>query len=256
MGKFKDLTGQKFGRLTVIKRGEDYIGKNGRKTIRWWCLCDCQLELPEDERELKLIIGDNLRSGHTTSCGCYHRDLLVKKNKDKKQYNKYVLTKEYGIGCTSKAQEFYFDLEDYDEIKNYTWWYDKNGYVVTKKDNITIRMHRLVMNLDTTKEKCDLEVDHINHLKHDNRKSNLRIVTRSQNIMNQKTRKDNTSGVVGVHRHENKWEVRICVDGESIYSGVFDDKKDAINKRIELEEKYFGEFSYNNSMRLSEVNIL
>ena len=42
MGNFKDLTGMKFGRLTVVKRGEDYITPKGKKIIRWLCECDCQ----------------------------------------------------------------------------------------------------------------------------------------------------------------------------------------------------------------------
>lgn len=55
--KIIDLTGQKFGRLTVIKRVEN---KDGYSV--WLCRCDCG-----NERKIK---GDNLRSGSTKSCGC------------------------------------------------------------------------------------------------------------------------------------------------------------------------------------------
>ena len=61
MGKIKDLTGQRFGRLTVIKMvGKDSIGK-----ILWLCQCDCGEEC--------IIRGNSLRTGNTTSCGCYNK---------------------------------------------------------------------------------------------------------------------------------------------------------------------------------------
>ena len=58
----KDLTGLKFGRLTVISRAEDYIDPKGNKTICWLCKCECG----------KTVVtrGGRLKSGHTKSCGC------------------------------------------------------------------------------------------------------------------------------------------------------------------------------------------
>ena len=41
MGKAIDLTGQKFGRLTVLKRAENYISPNGEKRAQWLCKCEC-----------------------------------------------------------------------------------------------------------------------------------------------------------------------------------------------------------------------
>ena len=59
MAKAIDLTGQRFGRLTVLKR--DYEHQKGR-TAYWLCKCDCG--------KLKSINGANLRKGQTKSCGC------------------------------------------------------------------------------------------------------------------------------------------------------------------------------------------
>ena len=59
MGKFVDLTGQKFGRLTVLFRVEDNIESNGRKRVMWHCKCDCGNETD--------ISGSNLQSNHTNS---------------------------------------------------------------------------------------------------------------------------------------------------------------------------------------------
>ena len=66
MPKFMDLTGQKYGRLTVLNRASDYIKKSGKKIVRWHCKCDCGNEVD--------VIASDLRSGHTQSCGCYMID--------------------------------------------------------------------------------------------------------------------------------------------------------------------------------------
>ena len=63
MPKSIDLTGQKFGRLTVIKKS-DKRGKNG--DIYWFCKCECGLE--------KEIRGTNLKKGKTNSCGCWSKE--------------------------------------------------------------------------------------------------------------------------------------------------------------------------------------
>ena len=64
MSKLNDLTGQKFGMLTVIKRGKDYISPKGNKRVQWLCKCDC------GNKELILVASNNLTSKHTKSCGC------------------------------------------------------------------------------------------------------------------------------------------------------------------------------------------
>ena len=66
MAKFINLIGQKFGRLTVIKR---LPNKNNR--VMWLCKCDCGNTVE--------VRGDSLKSGNTKSCGCIHRE-TAKKN--------------------------------------------------------------------------------------------------------------------------------------------------------------------------------
>lgn len=58
-----DLTGQRFGRLTVIKRAPN--GNCGN--TRWECKCDCGKTTYSDSKQL--------RRGITQSCGCYHKEL-------------------------------------------------------------------------------------------------------------------------------------------------------------------------------------
>lgn len=61
-GKFVDLRGQKFGRLTVIEKTNKRQG--GR--IIWKCRCDCG--------NIVDVNGTSLRNGTTKSCGCYRRE--------------------------------------------------------------------------------------------------------------------------------------------------------------------------------------
>lgn len=64
--KYQDLTGQKFFRLTVLYRADDFIAKSGKKRIVWHCVCDCGNETD--------VLAQNLVSGSTKSCGCYNRE--------------------------------------------------------------------------------------------------------------------------------------------------------------------------------------
>lgn len=71
MGKFKDLTGQRFGRLVALKRGENWYRKNGVPEVRWECICDCGNKV--------VVRTSNLKSGTTTSCGCYSSECVSKR---------------------------------------------------------------------------------------------------------------------------------------------------------------------------------
>ncbi len=59
---FKDLTGKRFGRLTVIKRADDYISPSGNHSTQWFCQCDCG--------NACIIAASSLIHGITSSCGC------------------------------------------------------------------------------------------------------------------------------------------------------------------------------------------
>ena len=67
MSKINDLTGKKFGKLTVIK----YYGSNKYKRALWLCKCDCG--------NIKVIVGNSLISGLTISCGCYNKESASKR---------------------------------------------------------------------------------------------------------------------------------------------------------------------------------
>ena len=172
-----------------------------------------------------------------------------------RRYNTYDLSGEYGIGYTSKGEEFYFDLEDYDKIKDYCWYIDSNGYVIAHdntNNNKIIRMHRLIMNVN----RREIFVDHIYHNKNDNRKSQLRLVSPQQNASNCKINKSNTSGYKGVYWHEpaQKWEALIQYNNKLINLGLYSNKNDAIKVRQDAEIKYFGEYRYRENPNLIQDN--
>lgn len=72
-----DLTGQRFGRWTVLKRqGNKFYGDRYGSTSFpiWLCRCDCGTEA--------LVLGNNLKSGRTKSCGCLRDELARKRRKE------------------------------------------------------------------------------------------------------------------------------------------------------------------------------
>lgn len=94
-----------------------------------------------------------------------------------------------------------------------------------------------------------IQINHIYHNRTDNRKSQLRIVTSSQNQMNREKNKNNTSGVTGVYWHSKhkKWESIIGIDGKNKYLGLFDDYNQAVITRKLAEEQYFEDYKYKSS---------
>lgn len=239
MGKLNDLTGQKFGRLTVIKRVEDAVTKNGNKFTQWLCSCDCGNDV--------VVYGSALtrKKRPTLSCGCLQKDKVSGITP-----NKYEFTDEYVIGYTSNTNKpFIFDIDDFEKVSQYHWYEETNGYIRSsgKSKEDKIFLHRLIMGFPE-----NIGVDHINHDTFDNRKSKLRIATTSQNAMNSVKRSNNTSGATGVVwvKDRNNWKAEIKINNDTIYLGSFDKLDDAIKARKEAEDKYFGEYSYDNSMRI------
>ena len=209
-----DLTGQRFGKLTVI---EETYQNNIRK---WKCRCDCG--------NISYVATGSLRSGNSTSCG--------------KCKNTYDLSGEYGIGYTSKGEEFYFDLEDYDKIKDYCWYTDKTGYL---RNRDGLLLHRVIMNCPD-----DLIPDHINGKtsRNDNRKCNLRLATRNQNTYNHDVYSNSTTKVSGVtwSKSHQKWFVRIGYNKQRLSIGYFDNFNEAVKARYEAEKTLYREWRYNN----------
>ena len=89
-----------------------------------------------------------------------------------------------------------------------------------------------------------MTVDHINHDTLDNRRSNLRLATYSENLKNRGKSKANTSGFTGVGIHKGKYRACIQKNGKQISLGHFETIKEAVNVRKLAEEQLYGEFRY------------
>lgn len=161
----------------------------------------------------------------------------------KKVKNRYDLSGEYGIGWTSNTnKEFYFDLDDYDKIKDYTWFEHlrKDGYRLLEAWDSDLKRK--------VKMWCVLGYkhhDHINRNTLDNRSENLRPATVAENARNCSKNSNNTSGFTGIRWREkrNRWEVSIQFDGTRFWLGEFENKEDAIATRLTAEAEYYGEFA-------------
>jgi hypothetical protein len=87
MPLFRDLVGQRFGRLVVVKRE-----KNKGHHLMWFCLCDCG--------ETKIISSSNLRTKYTQSCGCLRKEIM----KERHQIHGMAHSKEFNAWAHAKAR--------------------------------------------------------------------------------------------------------------------------------------------------------
>lgn len=134
MGGFIDLTGQRFGRLTVVKRSEN----NKQGSVRWECLCECGNQ--------KIVGGGNLRNGTTKSCGCLNKEKTTKRNKSKATHGEsrtrlYQTWRNMIRRCKpdSDDSKHYFDrgitiVDEWYDFLNFKEWAMENGY----SDSLTI----------------------------------------------------------------------------------------------------------------------
>ncbi len=115
----------------------------------------------------------------------------------------------------------------------------KHGYRYIGINNVQYSAHRLVF-LYLYGKFPPYQVDHINGIKDDNKRINLRRVDQSENLKNAAISKNNTSGFVGVcwHKRAKKWRAVIYSCGKNITLGAFDNVEDAIEARKLANIKY------------------
>lgn len=142
------------------------------------------------------------------------------------------------------------DADDADRVGQFNWRaaYREKGrcfYAVRSQKREGMRhieqaMHGFILGM-----REGFQVDHVHGRTLDNRKSQLRYATRSQQKMNSGLYANNKTGRKGIYWRERdqQWSASISVEGKQMHLGQFDRKEDAIFARQTAEQKYFGEFN-------------
>lgn len=130
------------------------------------------------------------------------------------------------------------DDEDFKYLNQKRWKFDAStGYACrTLHPKGKEYMHRIINN--TPK---NMQTDHINRNKLDNRKSNLRTASSTLNARNTGLFKNNKSGYKGIWFWEirEKWQAYIWSNNKKVYLGIFDTLAEAIIARKDGERKYW-----------------
>lgn len=145
----------------------------------------------------------------------------------------------------------FIDDQDHDFLSAFVWYVDpgtstlyarkmesrrKGGSWKTK----SVSMHRLIVNAPRGKD-----VDHINGNGLDNRRANLRICSRKENLGNQRVRTNNTSGFKGVYWHNRakKWCAQITENEHGRHQGLFQTKEEAARAYDLAAKNLYGDFA-------------
>ena len=257
----EDLTGQTFGRLTVIKR--DIERDMNRKTsgnAHWLCKCSCGNPI------LSSVTGYQLKTMGTRSCGCLQSEITAERNKIySPKLNKTYLYKNNEINDEGDyikvwdeagVNSFMVDKEDYEFISQWYWRKtpprrngETEGYWVTnaKKKDIeagyptSLRLHQMIAERKYGKyDKNELMPDHLSRDHDDNRRKNIVLKPNIENSHNRGLSSRNKSGKTGVYfnQYRNKWIAIITNNYQQIYLGAYNNYDDAVEVRKEAENKY------------------
>lgn len=140
------------------------------------------------------------------------------------------------------------DFVDYERLNRWRWcavlvkggkWYAIRRVWINSNDNYAVLMHREILGAAS-----DIEVDHQNGNGLDNRRSNIRIATHSQNGMNKGITSRNRSGYKGVSMHPcGKWQARIAANKQEFHLGLFDSPELAFEAYRKKAVELHGEFA-------------
>ena len=230
----EDLSRKTFGHLIVNSF-------NSVKDSHSFWNCTCTLCGNECIRDVSY-----LKTNNSPMC---QRCSVIKGNNNKIKDNKIEYKDDYAI----INDKVIVDIEDIDKILSYHRYVSINssGYAYINWGQKEYFLHRLIMGLPQDYDfETNTIVDHKNGNRLDDRKENLRICNKSNNPMNCRIYKNNTSGCKGVTWLERlgKWQAVISVNKKQIYLGIYANKEDAIRVRKEAEEKYYGEFKRDEAL--------
>lgn len=223
--KRKNYIGCNFGELTVMYDLPDKIFPSGQRGRMEMCRCSCKKEFP--------VLLRNLITNNTTSCGHNGKP-------NRRIYNQYNLSGSFGIGYTMKNEEFYFDIEDYDKIKDYCWRIDRKSNTLISERCLPMRKSFEIIHLlyDLKRDGKSVNISYKNNNLYDFRKNNI-IFNPPKGLSQEEyinfLRKDNKH--ITWNSTTNRWQVKINNTTKS-----FSDLNDAIlykNKTLEHNSSFF-----------------
>lgn len=225
--------GAHFGYLTVIREART---PKGRMAVL--CQCECGQQ--------KIVQLGKLMSGHTKSCGCLRRPVV---DLTKLNAGEVPLYGKKAAGRVVRVDE-----GDYGLVSQYRWHIhepepkpgrrQQGPYAVTliweNGRGRTLFMHDLIMGAKG--------IDHVDHDGLNNRRSNLRVATGTQNAGNQRPQLSVTSRYKGVSRHSptGKWQAGIQAAGRKYHLGYFSSEVEAARTYDAAAHELFGEFACPN----------
>ncbi len=213
MPEFIDLTGKKFGRLTVVERIENDKYKN----VRFKCICDCG--------KYKNVNRNALATGRTSSCGCYNKEASSKRAKTHGNSKSPVYTAIINIigRCENPKNP---------EYKNY------GGRGITVCDRWRTNPGLFVEDMGE-RPSPNHSIDRID-VNGNYEPSNCRWATLSEQGHNKRVSERSSTGITGVSYDKKlkKYRSYINVEGKRRYSKRFDTINEAMQARKELEEKF------------------
>lgn len=145
------------------------------------------------------------------------------------KYNTYaeiiIFNKESKEICRTKI-----DLDDVEKCSYIRWRINNNGYIIK---SVNTMLHNYVMCKDI--KYINLDTDHIDHDKLNNRKDNLRFITRSENLFNRQIK---GKGVY-FNKQVNKYQAYIKINGINNYLGLYENEEDALTARDVAETIHY-----------------
>lgn len=138
-----------------------------------------------------------------------------------------------------KIAEFIFDIYDLDTVKNKHWYLGADGYPTGKINGKIYKFHKFILE----DFKNEYTYDHIDRNKLNNTRENLRKVTTEQNMWNSSLKKNNKTGVRGVHQTYNKkYAAQMRIKGKTKHLGTFNTLLEAANVYKQKSIEYRGVF--------------
>lgn len=128
MGNFVALTGRRFSKLTVIKRGDDYVSPKGYHSAAWLCRCDCGTE--------SVVRGVYLKNGKTKSCGCLRVEEPNRTTHGQSKTRLYKIWRSMRARCEREKDRNFENYggrgvtvcDDWTQFENFMDWAYLHGY--------------------------------------------------------------------------------------------------------------------------------